>query len=679
MTKLNISIHRKNGLHVRIAAELIVRLQELVIDQSLLKKIQVQYKDRSVQVTNLLALVSLRVRQGEELAIVFPSEIPESVIEGISGFFKNEESANNQESETDQLLMENSVLFQEAVANLPNGMIVVNSENIIIYVNEAAARLLESNSYELLNKKADEIIPRSRLKEVMATGKVQFAEKQKLKKYTILANRAPIFYLDKIIGAVSIIQDISDLEKLNFELKKERELQERLNLVLESVSDLIALTDENGNFTYMNEQMEELLTSLGLRSSVIGLISKKEWDKLKDKNHPLIKVMNFFKKDTYILKINPLMLDYEFRGIVVSFSPYNEIKELLKKLDLMEQRTKYLEQELSMHLRLDDAFSTIIGNSETLIETLTVANKVSKTDSTVLITGESGTGKELVARAIHLSSNRKEAPFIRVNCAAISPNLIESELFGHEKGAFTGAYKVHQGKFELANNGTIFLDEIGDLTLELQVKLLRVLQEKEIDRVGGYKTIQLNVRVITATHHDLRQMVEEGKFREDLYYRLHVIPIHLPSLQSRKEDIPLLVDHFRQQYNERLGKNIKGYQGGFLEALGGYHWPGNIRELQNVMERVMTLADSEHLSQFDLPQYILNQKESFLHLKMTNEILLFEEYEKQIYEHAAQYYPSYNQLAQALGVTHKTVAAKLKKYRMLHLLGKKYQPVGKFS
>jgi TyrR family helix-turn-helix protein/PAS domain S-box-containing protein len=679
MTKLNISIHRKNGLHVRIAAELIVRLQELVLDQSLLKKIQVQYKDRSVQVTNLLALVSLRVRQGEELAIVFPSEIPESVIEGVSGFFKNEENENKQESETDKLLMENSVLFQEAVANLPNGMIVVNSENIIIYVNEAAARLLESNSYELLNKKADEIIPRSRLKEVMASGKVQFAEKQKLKKYTILANRAPIFYLDKIIGAVSIIQDISDLEKLNFELKKERELQERLNLVLESVSDLIALTDENGNFTYMNEQMEELLTSLGLRSSVIGLISKTEWDKLKDKNHPHIKVMNFFKKDTYILKINPLMLDHEFRGIVVSFSPYNEIKELLKKLDLMEQRTKYLEQELSKHLRLDDAFSTIIGNSETLIETLTMANKVSKTDSTVLITGESGTGKELVARAIHLSSNRKVAPFIRVNCAAISPNLIESELFGHEKGAFTGAYKVHQGKFELANNGTIFLDEIGDLSLELQVKLLRVLQEKEIDRVGGYKTIQLNVRVITATHHDLRQMVEQGKFREDLYYRLHVIPIHLPSLQSRKEDIPLLVDHFRQQYNVRLGKNIKGYQGGFLEALGGYHWPGNIRELQNVMERVMTLADGEHLSQNDLPQYILNQKDPFFHLEMTNEILLFEEYEKLIYEHAAQYYPSYNQLAQALGVTHKTVAAKLKKYGMLHLLGKKYQPVGKFS
>jgi TyrR family helix-turn-helix protein/PAS domain S-box-containing protein len=679
MPKLNITIHRKNGLHVRIAAALIVRLQELVKDPPILKRIHVEYIGRCVQITNLLALVSLKVRQGDEFSIVFPSDIPESVIEGVNGFFENVENDDNQESETDQLLMENSVIFQEAVANLPNGMIVVNSENIIIYVNEAAVRLLELNPYEILNKKADEIIPRSRLKEVMALGKVEIAEKQKLKNYTILANRAPIFYHDKIIGAVSIIQDITDLEKLHFELKKERELQERLNLVLESVSDLIALTDDNGNFTYMNEQMEELLTSLELRSSVIGLINKTEWAKLKVKHQPLIKVMNFLNKDPYILKIKPLMLDHEFRGIVVSFSPYNEIKELLKKLDLMEQHTKYLEQELSKHLRLDDAFLPIIGNSETLIETLTMANKVSKTDSTVLITGESGTGKELVARAIHLSSKRKDSPFIRVNCAAIPPNLIESELFGHEKGAFTGAYKMHQGKFELANNGTIFLDEIGDLTLELQTKLLRVLQEKEIERVGGFKTIQLNVRVITATHQDLRQMVEEGKFREDLYYRLHVIPIHLPSLQSRKEDIPLLVDHFRQKYNVRLGKNIKGYEVGFIEALGDYHWPGNIRELQNVMERVMTLTEGDSLCLYDLPQYIIKQKISSFQLKLTKEILMFEEYEKQIYENAAQYYPSYNQLAHALGVTHKTAAAKLKKYNINHVLGKKSQRVGNFS
>jgi TyrR family helix-turn-helix protein/PAS domain S-box-containing protein len=674
--ELKVNVQRKNGLHVRIAASLIVRLQELIDDQDILKNTIVKFKDRTVQITNLLALISLRIRQNEEFCIIFPRVLPETTKNEIYRFFEKAEEENQQVSKTDQLLMENSIIFEEAVANLPNGMIVVNYENRIIYVNEAAAKLLEMDLNEILNRRADEIIPHSKLKEVMDLGKVQFAEKQKLKNYTILANRAPIFYNDKIIGAVSIIQDISDLEKLHFELKKERELQERLNLVLESVSDLIALTDEFGKYTYLNEQMEELLTTLNLRHSILDLINKTEWMEIKRTKLPTVK---FLQKESFVMKIKPLLLDEEFRGVVVSLSPYNELKDLLEKLDFMEQRTKYLEEELSKHLNLADSFNTIIGNSETLLETLTMANKVSRTDTTVLITGESGTGKELVARAIHLSSKRTDGPFIRVNCAAIPPNLIESELFGHEKGAFTGAVKVHQGKFEMSNHGTIFLDEIGDLPMDMQVKILRILQERELERVGGYKTIQLDVRVIAATHQDLNKMVNEGKFREDLYYRLHVIPIHLPPLRARKDDIPLLVDHFRLKFNDRLGKNIKGYEAGFLEALGSYHWPGNIRELQNIMERVMTLTEGQRLCQEDLPQYILQQRIPSYEWKLPTEVLLFEEYEKQIYQHAAPYYPSYNQLAQALGVTHKTAAAKLKKYNIEHLLGKKYQPVGKFS
>jgi TyrR family helix-turn-helix protein/PAS domain S-box-containing protein len=674
--ELKVTVQQKNGLHLRIAASLIVKLQELVDNQEILKNTVVKYQKRTVQITNLLAIVSLRIRQNDKFSIIFPRIIPDSIKNEIYQFFENVEVENQQESKADQLLMENSIIFEEAVANLPNGMVVVNTENRIIYVNEAAVKLLEVSLNEILNRKADEIIPHSKLKEVMDTGKVQFAEKQKLNNYTILANRAPIYYNEKIIGAVSIIQDISDLEQLHFELRKERELQERLNLVLESVSDLIALTDEHGNYTYLNEQMDELLTTLDLQHSIIGLIKKTKWLEIKRTKQPTVK---FLKKKSYIMKIKPLLLDGEFRGAVVSLSPYNELKELLEKLDFMEQRTKYLEQELSKHINLADSFKTIIGNSETLLETLNMANKVSKTDSTILITGESGTGKELVARAIHLSSNRKDGSFIRVNCAAIPPNLIESELFGHEKGAFTGAIKVHQGKFELANHGTIFLDEIGDLPMDMQVKLLRILQEREFERVGGFKTIQLNVRVIAATHQDLNKMVNEGKFREDLYYRLHVIPIHLPSLSARKDDIPLLVDHFRLKFNERLGKNIKGYEAGFLEALGNYHWPGNIRELQNIMERVMTLTEGDRLNQRDLPQYILQQRIPSLEWKESTKVLEFGEYEKQIYQHAAPYFPSYNQLAQALGVTHKTVAAKLKKYEIEHLLGKKYQLSGKYS
>lgn len=664
---------------MRMAAGLIVKLQKLVQDRMVLSNIHVEYKDRCVQVTNLLALVSLRIGQGEEFKLVFNEDMPDYVLHGITDFFEKVENEDNREVETDRLLMENSVIFQEAVANLPNGMIVVNSENVIIYVNESATKLLEMKSEELLSKNASDVIPHSKLQEVIDSGEIQFAEKQKLRNYSILANRAPIIFNEKIIGAVSIIQDITDIENLNFQLKKERELQEKLNLVLESVSDLIALTDQNGNFTYMNAQMEQLLTHLKLRSYVLEMVSKTEWRDIVDKKDSFVKVVKFLSKDKYILKINPLLLDEEFKGVVLSLSPYNEMRELLQKMNLMEQRTKYLEQELSKHMKLDDAFQTIVGNSETLLETLSMANKVSKTNATILITGESGTGKELVARAIHQSSKNKDGPFIRVNCAAIAPNLIESELFGHEKGAFTGAIKAHQGKFELAHNGTIFLDEIGDLPLDIQVKLLRVLQEREIERVGGSRTLMLNVRVVAATHHDLNQMVEEGAFREDLYYRLHVIPIHLPSLKSRKEDIPLLVDHFRKQFNQQLERNIKGYESGFLEALASYHWPGNIRELQNVMERVMTLADEEILSLHDLPKYILNRQASSSQLKISGDILLFEEYERHIFEYAAQYYPSYNQLAKALGLTHKTVAAKLKKYGIVHELGKKYQHVGEIS
>jgi len=354
------------------------------------------------------------------------------------------------------------------------------------------------------------------------------------------------------------------------------------------------------------------------------------------------------------------------------------VKQLLEKIDIMEQRTRYLEQELSKHKGLSSAFHKIIGNSETLKDALTIADKVAKTHSTVLITGESGTGKELVARAIHEASPRKNHPFIRVNCAAIPPQLMESELFGYEKGAFTGAYKTHRGKFELADKGTIFLDEIGDLNLELQGKLLRVLQEKEIVRIGGFSTIHLDVRVIAATNRDLAKMVEEGTFREDLYYRLNVVPIHLPPLRARKEDIPLLVEAFRVELNARLGKNIKGYEKGFIEALCNYHWPGNIRELQNIMERLFNLADGDYLLCKDLPHYISNPHAPDSSKGQEETIVLskdkpLHEYEKQIFAYACQFYPSFNQLAKSLGITHKTAASKIRKYRLEHLIGKKYQ------
>ena len=262
---------------------------------------------------------------------------------------------------------------------------------------------------------------------------------------------------------------------------------------------------------------------------------------------------------------------------------YGHISELKDKL---AQENVYLESEIRSELHFED----IVGNSELLRRVLREVETVAPADSTVLIYGETGTGKELIARAVHNLSSRKSNPFVKLNCAAIPTGLIESELFGHEKGAFTGAIIQRVGRFELANRGTIFLDEIGDIPLELQPKLLRVLQEREFERLGSTRTLRTDARLIAATNRDLKTMVEEQRFRSDLYYRLHVFPIRVPSLRERKEDIPLLVRHFVQEFSRRNGRVIDTIPSETMQALVRYHWPGNIRELQNVIERAVIIS-----------------------------------------------------------------------------------------
>jgi nitrogen regulation protein NR(I) len=243
----------------------------------------------------------------------------------------------------------------------------------------------------------------------------------------------------------------------------------------------------------------------------------------------------------------------------------------------------------------------IIGSSHGTTELYAILERVADTPTTVLITGESGTGKELVARALHEHSSRRDKPFIKVNCAAIPKELIESELFGYERGAFTGAVASKPGRFELANGGTLFLDEIGEIPVEMQVKLLRVLQESEFERVGGIKTIRVDVRLVAATNRDLKKLIANGTFREDLFYRLNVVPIRLPPLRERAGDIPLLVEHFLTKFNERLRKKVEGVEPDATEVLVQYPWPGNIRELENVIERAVLFCDTTRLHAADLP------------------------------------------------------------------------------
>lgn len=247
----------------------------------------------------------------------------------------------------------------------------------------------------------------------------------------------------------------------------------------------------------------------------------------------------------------------------------------------------------------------LIGNSDAMKRILELIDKVADSDSTVLIYGESGTGKELVARAIHYRSDRMDKPLVPINCAAIPSDLLESELFGYEKGAFTGAHRTKIGRFEYANGGTLFLDEIGEMSPQLQVKLLRVLQEKSFERLGGVRPIQIDVRIIAATNRNLEKAMEEGKFREDLYYRLSVIPIHIPPLRERKEDIPVLVEHFLEKFNREKGRNITGISPKAMDKLMTYWWPGNVRELENLIERVVVLKRSGTIDVEDLPEKIL--------------------------------------------------------------------------
>ena len=280
-----------------------------------------------------------------------------------------------------------------------------------------------------------------------------------------------------------------------------------------------------------------------------------------------------------------------------------DLYELRRRVQALVEKRRLRFEVDELKARLDErfGFEKIVGRSQAMLELFQQVRMVAPTRATVLIWGESGTGKELIANAIHQNSERKRKRFLPLNCAAIPANLMESELFGHEKGAFTGADRVHMGKFEQAHGGTLFLDEIGELSLDLQVKLLRVLEERAVTRVGGSLPIPVDVRIITASHRDLNQMVVDGRFRDDLLYRLKVVELRIPPLRERTDDIPLLVHAFLAQLNVEHAKRIRGISDDALRSLTSYHWPGNVRELKNVIERMVIFCDEEELQARHLP------------------------------------------------------------------------------
>ncbi len=306
-------------------------------------------------------------------------------------------------------------------------------------------------------------------------------------------------------------------------------------------------------------------------------------------------------------------LEEDLRLLTIISGLIAQKASLLEKINREKDQLREENLRLRKELGKKYSFSNIIGNSRKMQEVFHLITQVAKSNATVLLLGESGTGKELVANAIHYNSLRADKPLIKVNCAALPANLVEAELFGHEKGAFTGADRQKEGKFELANRGTIFLDEIGALALESQGKLLRVLQERELERVGGTKTIQVNVRLIAATNKDLASAVEEGSFREDLFYRLNVYPIYLPGLREREADVLLLADYFLEKYAQEYDKDIKRISTPAIDALAQYHWPGNVRELENCMERAVLLCDDQVIHSYHLPPTLQTAEDTGTH------------------------------------------------------------------
>lgn len=447
-------------------------------------------------------------------------------------------------------------------------------------------------------------------------------------------------------------------------------IQERLQLILEAVQDGICVVDRTGEITYVNPSYLRIVhktpemvigqnvfetapngnRSGVLRSGVarIGSISH--------------------KKDgtTVVANVNPLFVDGEIAGVVSVIKDITEIQTLMERLSQVSAKAEYLEQELLRTKKTAQAFSNYIGKSGKVIDVLALASKAADSGANVLVRGESGTGKEVIAEGIHYASSRRRGPFIRVNCGAIPGALLESELFGHEKGAFTGAVRRKLGKFELANHGTIFLDEIGDLDKNMQVKLLRVIQQKEFDRVGGEETIHVDVRIIAATNRNLEEMVKAGEFRDDLYYRLNVIPILLPPLRDRVEDIPLLVEHFIEKISSEAQKRVRGITPEAMRMLMHYRWPGNVRELENVIERVITLMDTEEINEAVLPSYIKGEIAGREVQNIADDTILpWEEYEKQIIANALRQCNSFNAAGKLLRISHKTVAAKARKYGLV--------------
>jgi PAS domain S-box-containing protein len=485
-----------------------------------------------------------------------------------------------------------------------DGMIVVNVKGEIIFFNKSAEKIVGYKSIEAVGKHIKDIIPNTELIRVIESRRVEVNQELVLMNgLKIITTRIPMVdESGRLFGAFAVFKDITEVMNLAEEVTNLKEIQTMLQAIIQSSDDAISVVDDVGRGILINRAYSRIT---GLKEEEV--IGKPATADISEGDSMHMKVLQTRRavrgvamrvgpnKKEVVVNVAPIIVDGKLKGSVGVIHDMSEILSLNRELTRARQIIRTLEAKYS--------FEDIIGTSEEMTLAIEQAKLGAKTPATVLLRGESGTGKELFAHAIHNASDRKFNKFIRVNCAAISESLLESELFGYEEGAFSGAKRGgKRGFFEEANNGSIFLDEIGELPAGTQAKLLRVLQEQEIVRVGGTKPIPINVRVIAATNVNLEKGMANKSFREDLYYRLNRMPIHIPPLRKRIQEIPLLCERLLQKINRDYGRNVEGVTEIALNQLMTYDWPGNVRELENILGRAIifmhyheTMVDIHHL------------------------------------------------------------------------------------
>ncbi|HAE43088.1 MAG TPA: sigma-54-dependent Fis family transcriptional regulator [Clostridiales bacterium] len=469
-----------------------------------------------------------------------------------------------------------------------DGVIAIDANCIITLYNKQAELLIGIPKEVALGKNVKDVVMNTRLPYVLETGEHELEWHQQLRDFEIITSRIPIKdSTGKTIGAMAVFRNVTDTYNLDKQLSSLNGYKSLLQAVFAAVQDAISVVDENGNHIMVNPAYTRItgITADEIYGKPAGYdIEEGESIHLKilSTKRPVGNTKMVIKPSgkMVIARGAPMLVGDQVKGSVVILHDISEIKQLTEKLLEAQKRIR----ELSARYTLED----IVGDSKIIQQAKQQLIKASNVPASVILKGESGTGKELFAHAIHNESSRKNEQFIRVNCAAIPETLLESELFGYDEGAFTGAKKGgKKGLFEEANNGTIFLDEISEVSNSTQVKLLRVLQEKEITRVGGVTPIHVNVRVISATNVNLKERVDSGSFRDDLYYRLNVFPIDIPPLRDRIEDVDALVKRFIEKLDTEYGRNVTAISEEAIKELKQYSWPGNVRELENVIGRAM--------------------------------------------------------------------------------------------